>query len=293
MRGSCLVVGRIVLGLGVGCATPLPPPAPRPAPEVPVSAAELARGTMRAKVGALLHVERLRAILAASATERLGDWGEIARDLGLDPMRDVRRVFVTSTHALGDRSAIVIDADAAPSFLRAKLAAASGQALVGTPPRATLRLADGTQVTVAIGDLIVAVPSWDESALDAFAAPTRLPDPVGDEAASFFAFDLASTLGTLPRWPSTMVAAQAFITLTPGGGGRIRFDGRSTSPEQARADAEALSAEARRLLTVDLKLFDLELLTPPAFSSEAEAVNMTTTLTPEELGWLLAFTGSR
>ncbi|MFO0551015.1 MAG: hypothetical protein U0271_21675 [Polyangiaceae bacterium] len=284
------------------CSTPTPPSRTTKATapeEVPVNALEAARAAVDGRTGALLHISLLRSILSAESTLRLGQWGQIAQRLGLDPLRDVDTVFVTSTHALDARSAVVIKTSAEPSYLLSKLEAAaveSGALLstpVGDPPRASLRLKDGSEVTVAIGDVIVALPSYVGFEVDRFAGPVYMPGPFGTEAASFFAFDLSSTLGSIPRWPTELVAAQAFLELDRSGGATIRFDGRTLSHADAERSALSLTQQAHDLLTVNLKLFELELLTPPVFSANDERVEMTTTLSAEELGWLLAFSGSR
>ena len=286
VAGRGLVSGSLLLA----CSVPRPPPAAGPNVQPPV-AMESARNAIGGRVGVLLHLDRMRSLTGARSTQRLGSWGLIASKLGLDPMRDVTRVLVTSPHAFSDSSAVVLEVHAPRDFLVGQLALAAGVAPQGTPPRALVEIEDGVTMAIAIGDVVIAVPARHGKELDAFAAPMRLPAPQGPEAAAFFAFDLASSLGSMPAWPPTIGAAQSTIRLLPDGSGEVHFEAHSATPISAAQDAAALSAEAKRLLTVDLGLFDMEILTPPSFLPDGRSVKMTTHLSAEELAWLLAFTG--
>jgi len=275
----------------LGCASPAsraePPPAP-PAIEPKLASTELARDLIDGRVGVLFHVGRFRFHPAGGAIGALGRWGDIVKALGLDPLADVERAFVTSFQASDLNTVNVIELNASDERVRAGF-----RALGGSATSATFGLQNGPEVFVALvgPHRLVSGPPRIASKLWVLAETESLPQPQAKEAARFFAFEPYATLGSPPSWPATLLLAQAEIEIVRGGGATVRFEAMSASSARASADASTLTAEARRLLTVDIGLFDLQVIEPPVFNSNGRRVVMETQLLPSDVDWLIRFSG--
>jgi hypothetical protein len=293
MRRSAFVLA--VTLSQVGCAvTPPPKPKPPPVKETPENAAEIARDIVRGRAGALFEVGRFRFHTGGSAIGRLAVWGPSLEKLGLDPLYDVDRAFVTSEYALGDSGIAVLEMNKPDRDVAAALAASG---LTSNPESAfpathiTLKTGETRVVALVRPGLVVVAPTYQEQRLDVLRTRARLPRIPGRTAARFFAFEPASSLGSLPRWPTTVFAAHAELEFNDHGGAVIRFFAESTSEKQAVADAAALTEEAHHLLALDLGIFEMHLLDPPSFRAEGRRVMMHTGLLPQDVDWLLRFTG--
>lgn len=274
----------------LGCAQAAPPPAqPAPAPKTEkLATTELARDLIDGRVGVLFHVARFRFHPAGASIGQLGRWGDIVTALGLDPLADVDRAFVTSYQASDLNTVNVIELNVSDDRVRAGF-----RALGGNNSSATFDLKNGPDVFVAlVGEhRLVSAPTHVAAKVWALGETEPLPRQEAKEAARFFAFEPYATLGSPPSWPSTLLLAQAEIEIVRGGGATVRFEAMSSSEGRARLDAAALTAEARRLLAVDIGLFDLEVLTPPVFRSNGRRVLMETQLLPTDVDWLIRFSG--
>lgn len=293
MRWSALALA--VTLSQVGCA-PAPPPTPKPPPvkETPENAAEIARDIVRGRAGGLFEVRRFRFHIGGAAIGRLAVWGPSLEMIGLDPLFDVDRAFVTSEYALGDSGIAVLEMNKPDADIAAALIAAGPT----TNPEAafpathvTLKTGETRVIALVRPGLVVVAPTYQEQRLDVLRTRARLPRIPGRTAARFFAFEPASSLGSMPRWPSTIFAAHAELEFNDNGGAVIRFFAESTSDAQATADAAMLTQEAHQLLALDLGIFEMHLLDPPEFRSEGKRVLMQTGLLPGDVDWLLRFTG--
>jgi hypothetical protein len=260
---------------------------------LPHSAAEIAREMIAGRTGTLLEVRRFRFHPAAHAIGRFGRWGDVVETIGLDPLEDVDRAFVTSAHALDDVSVIVLELAISDDEVREAMFARGAKA--DAPfPKVTLDFSGERRVVALVRPgLLVAVPSWLEDRLRSLTAATALPPPEGQEAARFFAFDPPQSLGTMPKWPDSVISARAEVAFTPVGAARVTFEALSTSPEQARLDAAEMKATTDDLLTLDFALFEMDLLDPLTFTTEGRAIRMETTLLPGDVDWVLGYTGQR
>jgi len=279
----------------VGCAVAPPPKKlPPPVKETPENAAEIARDIVRGRAGALFEVGRFRFHPSASAIGRLAVWGPSLEKIGLDPLYDVDRAFVTSEYALGDSGIAVLemhrpDAEVAGAISAAGLSSNPEAAFPAT--HVTLKTGETRVIALVRPGLVVVAPTYQEGRLDVLRTRARLPRIPGRTAARFFAFEPSSSLGSMPRWPSTVYAAHAELEFNDAGGAVIRFFAESTSEKQAAADAVALTDEAHHLLALDLGIFEMHLLDPPEFHAEGRRVMMQTGLLPGDVDWLLRFTG--
>lgn len=284
---SCLV--------SPGCAAELasaPPPtstadrAPRPRG---LASTELARDLIDGRVGALFHVRDFRSFPRAGSIGVLGSWAEVIEALGLSPMFDVERVFVTS-HVSSDRDAIdVIELNVADDVIRNAFSAMGAR---GTYAELELSEHYAVAVSLVASKRLAVAPKRLAASLPSLGQTRALPKPHGKESAEFFSFEPNATVSAPPSWPSTLLFARAEIEILRGGGAAIRFFGESTSPERAVRDATALTEEARRLLTLSLGFAVLEILDPPVFRAQAQRVVMSCTLSPDEVDWLLRIGGN-
>jgi hypothetical protein len=279
----------------VACDSVERPPPKTPEPDAsPENAAEIARDVVRGRAGALFEVRRFRFHLGGRAIGRLAQWGPSLEELGLDPLMDVDRAFVTSEHALSDGGIAVLEMAASDAEVGGALASGGLTTNAGAAyPAVHVNLPTGESRVVALvrPGLVVVAPTYHESRLDVLRTRSRLPHIPGRAAARFFAFDPASSLGSTPLWPSTIHAAHAELEFNDNGGAVIRFFAESASDAQASRDAEALTKEAHRLLALDLGIFEMHLLDPPSFHAQGRRVIMQTGLLPGDVDWLLRFTG--
>lgn len=284
---ACLVgSGGCSMASLVAPAAPTPPPSPPPRG---LASTELARDLIDGRVGALFHVRDFRSFPNAGSIGVLGSWAEVIEALGLDPMFDVERVFVTS-HVSSDTAAVdVIELGVADDVIRAAFSALGAR---GT--YAELELSDQYAVAVSLvaPRRLAVAPKRLAANLPALGRTRALPKPHGKESAEFFSFEPNATVSAPPTWPSTLLFARAEIEILRGGGAAIRFFGESTSVERAARDARALTEEARRLLTLSLGFAVLEILDPPVFHADAHRVVMSCELSPDEVDWLLRIGGN-
>ena len=291
-----LLAAFTVAGPLLGCASARSAPTELvPAlADAPETAAEIARDIVHGRTGCLIEVRRFRFHTSGAAIGRLAQWGPSLEELGLDPLFDVERAFITSEHALSDAGIAVLettksDAEIASALARSGLIDGSR----GAFPATYVKLEDGEARVVALvrPGLLVVAPTWQKDRLGPLRTRARLPRVYGGAAAQFFAFEPASSVGGVPRFPSTIRAAHAELAFNGAGGARIAFFAESASRAQAARDAAALTEEAHRLLSVSLGLFDMHLLDPPTFRAEGSRVVMEAGLLPSDVDWILRFTG--
>jgi len=260
------------------------------------SAIDIARHIVRGRTGGLFEVRRFRFHpTAASAIGDLAHWAEAVKAIGFDPLHDVDRAFVAASHASNDTGIALLDFEVDDQIVAEALTRVGGRAGPTVPyPRARIPIKGREQHTVALiqPGIVAVVPASLESSLEALRVPATFPARDDKAAARFFAFDPSSSLGSSPAWPRTLVSAHADLEFTKRGGATIRFFGDSTSPEQAARDATALTTEAHRLLTVNLGLFEMQILDPPVFASRGRRVVMESDLLPSDVDWLLRFNGA-
>lgn len=288
----------VVVALLSGCSASPPPevtPAPRTSDAPRASAAELARSAVDGRTGALIEVRRFRFHpTSASAIGDLCHWALAVQKLGLDPLFDIARVFVAANHALDSTGIALIVPEVSDQVVAHAIGRLDGAAPPGAPyPRAKIDIPGEEPHIIALVQprLLVLLPERLETRLEGLRSRAELPTPSEDAAAQFFAFDPSLSLGTNPIWPETITAAHAELAFTANGGARIRFFADSTSELQASLDAQALSAESRRLLTLDLKIFEVEILQPPVFASRGRRIYMQSGLLPSDVDWLLRIGG--
>jgi hypothetical protein len=262
-------------------------------PTRPRDSAEIARDLAGARVGALFYVGRFRDRPGASRIADFGHWGEVADALGIDPVASADRVFSCAADAQTSTALLVVEHSLPDGTVRRALAGAAARAghrLEDEPLTFTTLDIQHVRYLLAAPQpgLLVLVPGRRPDEIVQFASAGGLPDATGAEAARFFAFAPPDSLGSMPPWPRTIVAAQAAITLGDDGA-VVTFEAKSTSSEQSVRDAATMEKTLDDLLHVDLVLFRMPLFDPVHFHAEGELVRMTTHLLPSDVDWLLAF----
>lgn len=290
-----LVCGTLML-LACGAERHLSSASPKRAEGVKASAAEIARAMVRGKTGALFELREFRFHpTSARSIGGLCNWAEGVRALGLDPSNDVARVFVAASHAYDDTGIAVIAPEVDDARIEEAIARSGGGLTDGFAfPTVTIPIRGHAPHVAALVQpgLLVIVPNRHKEALEWLRQPAELPPVPENAAAQFFAFDPSESLGMMPDWPRTIVAAHAELEFTARGGAVVRFFADSISRDQAVTDAKKLTDEAHRLLAVDLGVFELHLLDPPLFHAVGARIYMETGLLPTDVDWLLRFDGS-
>jgi len=268
-------------------------------PNQPRDTAEIARDLVRGRVGALFYVDRFRYHPGASKITRLGGWGELLEGTRMDPLADVVRAFITAPTSHADSRVLVLEHAAPDDRVRETIAAIAARSRRAghTPPSipdddlgiaAAPAWIDKRWCLVAAPQpgLVVAVPLGRAEDVSRFARAGGLPEPIGREAARFFAFEPGSSLENGPHVPESIAAAQASIVFGPTGA-QLSLEGESSSPEQAAEDAALLTKVVEESLTLNLVVVKMQLFDPVRFRSNGATVRTDVHLSPTEVDWLL------
>ena len=296
-----LALGVALVSLVISCAGAARKPvveAPAEAPR-PRNAAAIAQEVAGGKVSVLVYADRTRGHPIAARLAGLDLWGPVLDGTGIDPQKDLSRAFVSAPSVRAGRDAVVVlehtlTSDRLKAGLDA-LAACSeppGGPLegLGVPAlRVTLR---GHALVVATVEpsFLVVLPEAKAGEAKRFVGTGGFADPKGPEAAVATALDPARTLAAphAPKVPSTVSALAALVTLAGDGGADIAIDGPSASAEQARTDADELSAAVERATTLRVAIVKIRVFDPIKFTAEGERVTATRHVSPQEIDRLFA-----
>jgi hypothetical protein len=288
-----------LLSLGSLALTPLVRSCPSPARArtlggwvVPArsEAMDIARAVVDGTCGVLVHVDRLRHLPPAKRLLTLGQWGAALDKLSIDPLEEVRRVFVTSPRIDETaRSATVIELGFEdPDRIRLALEAAATR----TEDGSVLSI-DGTRFLVEApsASALVIVPEPHGDSLTAHKRLLRagacLPEPTDDEVLYGFAEKPSETLGDTLPWPDSIRDVHSRLALSPWGA-TLDVVATSSSEEQAKKDAETLTAALESRLRVDLVVFQWNILPRGEFEARGDRVELSAQLGRTEVEILLA-----
>jgi hypothetical protein len=257
-------------------------------------AAEIARGLISARVGALFYVDRIRGLPGSDRVSGFAHWGELSTRMGIDPMRDVHRAFACGVTSSATDSVLVIEHGLTEDEARAALGRAVGGKLeprveFGFPSTAILLESTTAAIGLPRPGMLALVPSWAARSMNELASAGSLPNPRGSEVARFFAFDPIDSLGSPPAWPETISAAQAEISFDDRGGANILFQATSTSVEQAAKDAAVMEKTLDDLMHIELGPLRIPIFDPIHFASDGEIVRMEAHLLASDVDWILGF----
>jgi hypothetical protein len=272
--------------------------APAPPKPKPRDAQDIARGLAAGQVEVLVWADRVRAHPVGPKLAALDAWGPILSGTGLDPHQDLDRAFVASKSARDEDGAVFV-AEHALSKERIDGAVESmigksdppGSWVEGLGVRAAKVSVRGRTRIVALPTekLLVVLPEELASAAVKFAQSGGVRDAEGAEAAVAVAARPAETLkgSRVPPIPETLSAAKATLTLTPDGGADIHVEAKSTSAEQAKVDAAALTAEIDRATSVKISVLRVRFFEPIRFAADGDRVVGDRHLSAQEIDRLL------
>lgn len=297
---ACLGVALFSLAVvSAGCraavATAPAAEAPRPKPR---TAHLVATGIVHGKVGTLVYVDRLRDRPAALKIVNAGYLAEVFDGAGLDPMRDLDRMFIAFTGITSeDRAVVIAQHKLSPDQLRAAVDALvaksepPGEWLKNLGmPAARVTVRGHTRVVALIDDEYVAVlPEPLAGEARKLLGTGGFPDPEGDESVSTIARDPAQSLRAprVPRIPETI--SEARVTLRFGKDGSVDASvvGQSSSEQQAEQDARMMQDEVARATSVKVSIFRVQFFKQVPFRAEGKEVKSDLHLSADEVDKLL------
>jgi hypothetical protein len=286
--------------LGCGGATPEPVTAPAAVEIAPPArdAHDIATRLVGAKITALIHVGRMRNHPLAPRIAKMDAWAGVFEGSGIEPLTDVDRAFLAAADARDQENAMaVIEHHVDAPKVKAALgrlveqSGSEGRWLEGYDfPAARVKVRDRTSVVLAVTASLLVVTS-DRLARSAaeLSHSGGLPEPDGAEALSAEVAQPASTLKArgVPPIPKTLSHAHATVTLVDGGSADVAIDAESTDPEQARADAKALTKEIEDATTIRISIIKVRAFEPITFEAEESTVKARRRVTQGELETLL------
>ena len=304
-RRTCLAgLAGCALGACGGHQTGLEQPhIPPPAPPPPRDADQLARRVVHAKLGALVHMDRVRPHPLAPRLASMDPWGPLFAAAGIDPLKDVTRAFVAAATAQSKKAIIVVAEHtlSAPRLRQAMLAMVkqsgpSGKVLRDYPVAAArVVVRERTSVVLAVTSklLVITAEKYARAALSLMGSG-GLPVPRADEAASGEAISPATSLSArgVPPLPRSLKHGWATVVLRRSGDALVSLRALSTSAEQAQLDADELSHIADAQTTVHIGPLTMQVAESIAFRAEGTMVEGERLVTLGELQLLMGFLAS-
>ena len=281
----------------IGCrATPakvatehvLKPSYLEPATGMMDAAIDLAGGN----VGALVHVDRLRGHPTTWPITRVAGFGKLLDDLGLDPIFDVERVFVTAGGVVSCRPVIVIR----HRLDRARVEAAFEKLLDNSRepgahveglgfPAVRVRTRKLKQLVIAPRpDHIVMLPFDQAKLASTFAGAAPLPPPKADEV--WFGWSNESGWPPFPEIMSGFSLSGGSLTAFIGDKHTVKLRGWARSQTEARQNAALLQKAADSVLK--LPIIGAMIVDPIEFRANGDEVSTDVVLGPSEHEWILA-----
>lgn len=283
----------------MGCgAAPAPESVVAVSPPKARNAAAIAWEIVHAKVGALTYVERVRGRPIAAKIQSLDLFRPYLDGTGLDPEKDLDRAFVAAPAADRSDESIVVAQHHLPTgqislALEAMMASGrvTGAWLPGAVvPSARVTARGQTRILAIIEpDILVLLPEAHALEAGRFQGTGGLPEPEGPGAVFATAEDPANTVRgrRIPPIPPSIRSLSATITLADDGGAAVAIEGPSSSPEQASADADALTRSVDEATSVRVAFLRVRVFKPIHFFAAAERVKADVHLTAGEIDTLL------
>ena len=297
-----------ILLLLVGCGSPQEgtngsaTPADAPPPPPPRNAHEMAREIVQGEIGVLVHVDRVRKHKLAPRLQTLPGVGDTFEGTGIEPLRDVDRIFVAAKDA-SDREAVIMVAEhhVPPEKVKAAMQAMvdksgeDGGFLTDYPvPAARVSVRGRKSVILAVNDTLMVVTSEVYAKGAAVLGKTGgLPMPNGKAAVTARANKPSESLKAkyAPAIPPTIEHATAEVTLGNDGGAFVNVVGQSTSAEQAKADATELTHNLEQAASVKVSVVRIRVFEPIAFHADGDQVKGERKIARSELERLIGLAG--
>jgi hypothetical protein len=288
------------IGCGATTAEPQTPVTVEPVPTPqPRDAAELARQMAGAKIGTMIRVERLRGHPAGERLVRFGQVGEVFEGTDVDLLRDASIAFIASTGITRDDTAVVVvqhslAEEQVRSAIEVIMARSDppGQWLESTKVLAARVKVRGHERVLALpsSDFLIVLPTAMASQVDAFAGPLKLTTWDGPEAVVATVDQPSESLRAqhAPAVPNTISQAEVRVVLHAEGGLDIAADAQSTTPEQAAADADALTRSVDKSTTMKVAFVRVRFFRKVPFRAEGDHVKADVKMSAKEVAQLLA-----
>ncbi len=289
----CLAAAPLACGAAIQ-----PPPGEAAPPPKERNAATIAWDIVHAKVGALTYVERVRGRPIAARIQSLDLFRPYLDGTGLDPERDLDRAFVAAPATdRADESIVVAQHHLSSDQIRLALGAmitsgrVAGEWIPGAPvPEARVTARGQTRILAIIEpDILVLLPEAHAIEAGRFTGTGGFPDPEGPGAVFATAIDPATSVrgNRVPAIPPSIQSLRAIVTLGDDGGAAIAIEGPSASPEQAVADAAALTRSIDDATSVRVVFVRVRLFKPIRFFAEMGNVKADVHLTAGEIDTLV------
>lgn len=284
----------------------------------------LAQEAVNARVTMLLYLDRMRGFRFSRRLMLLGGWAETLRGTEIDPLSDVRRVFVAAQASHTGQVAVVLQHSAPEERVARSLAtlrstwqagrakreaeqAGSGrkggvEMLFPDPARlpfpAAYRAA-GSEYAHADGPLLITAPRPGivailppERVLAAFrmAEAGGLPAPRSGEAIVLRAWAPRESVEYGPTWSADVQYLDAALAFDAAGSSTLAFRAVCTSAEAARRQAETLTAQVDEAQSIGLGRARLRLFDFIQFHAEDNRVKMRAHLHADDVDWIVAMT---
>jgi hypothetical protein len=298
LRAAILLCLSLLVACGGGSNTATPAvPDGEPAPR---DAHERAAAAIGARMSAMVHVDRLREHPLAPRVAQLDLWGPVFDGTDIDPIADVDRVFAAG-RTLRDQEAGIVVAEhhVEPERLKKGIgtlvekSAPDGAWLTGYDfPAAVVKVRGRKSVVLAVTPtvLVVTSPAYEKAAA-ALAGTGGLPEPDGPEALVARSEQPSDTLklDPVPPIPATISEARVGIIMAEDGGADVAIEGQSTTPDQAKADAETLTKQVDDATTLKVSVIKVRAFDPVVFTADGSLVKAHRRLTKTEIETLVGF----
>ena len=305
MKGWSIARAALASGLCAatfGCSSAPKPTAEAVKVEKPRDTAQIAESIIGGKVGMLLYMDRVRGTPLGEKLDVEYRWRAWWKGTGLDPQRDIDRVFGSAPATdQPEHSIWVTEVNVPLAKIQSgldemfKAGRLKGEWLTGAKrPEAKVELRDGTTRLVGLVEprWVVLLPIELEKELGRFEKSGGFPDPIGAEALVVFAFDPAKTVrGPRAQFPlpPTLGVGVATITLTVDGGAEIGVDALSPNADQARKDAATLTKLIDDATSIKVSALRVHFVDPIVFRADGEHVRGRRTVPASEIDSALAF----
>ncbi len=261
----------------------------------PKNAADLAVNLVGGKVTTFVAIDRMRSHPVGPKILSLPMVADMLEGTGIDPLKDLERVFVTGPATNSPRLVTFAEHNLDAKAAHAALSSPSSRR--ATPPGQLVIPAQGYEAArVTIKDrtgviamlpphFLVVVPEDLASPIPDFEASGGLADLTGPEAVRSTALDPGNTVkgSRVPDIPTTITKGTLTILLKPDGGADVDMVGDDANADSAISDAKALAVSVDKATSMKVMGMTLRAFAPIKFVSEGNEVKGHLGLSKDEL----------
>jgi hypothetical protein len=285
--------------MAAACGPSTPEPEIPDEPESTRNADVLAAQVVRARVSALVFMDRVRSHALAPRLASLDAFSEAFAGTDIEPVRDVDRAFIAARSARADDAAIAVaehhlEAARVEGAMRrlVELSGQDGRWLEGEPfPSVRVMVRQRKTVVMAVTPtlLVVTSPAYAKGAAR-LRDSAGLPEPSGPQAIEAHADQPSTSLKVqgAPQVPPTVARVDATIVLRDDGGADLAVDAQSKDEAQAKADAAKLTEDIDKASYVDMWIAKARVFEPLVFVAEGSVLRARRRVSKSELDALVA-----